>query len=140
MKKLGALNELMYEDFLLSIDTKTAAGKIAFNLVKTCYSEDFPGGNCLLSWDCLHANFEPSTAPSLLKLGKIFACSKFDSADKDQDVWITHLEVLRQRTDEFRLVGMMSGMEFMINVLYSLPEEYDVVLDSLETHLVYWRR
>ncbi len=27
-------------------------------------------------------------------------------------------------------------MEFMIHVLNNLPEEYDVVLDSLETHLV----
>ena len=38
--------------------------------------------------------------------------------------------------DEIGLVGRMSDMKFMIHVLNSLPEEYDVVLDSLETHLV----
>ena len=82
VKKLGELNVLMYEDILLSIDTKTAAGKIAFNLVNTCFSEDFPEGNCRLAWDHVHAKFEHSTAPSLLKLCKIFAYSKLDSANK----------------------------------------------------------
>ena len=92
VKKLGELNVLAYEDIHLSIDTKTAAGKVAFNLVNTCYSEDFPEGNCRLAWDCLCSKFEPNTAPSLLKLHKIFANSKLDSADKDPDVWITNLE------------------------------------------------
>ncbi len=38
--------------------------------------------------------------------------------------------------DDIGLVGRMSDMEFMIHELNNLPEEYDVVLDSLETHLV----
>ena len=38
--------------------------------------------------------------------------------------------------DEIGLVGMMSDMEFMIYVLNNLLEENDVVLDSLEIHLV----
>ncbi len=42
----GDLNVLVYEDILLSINTKTAAEKVAFNLVNTCYFEDFPEGNC----------------------------------------------------------------------------------------------
>ena len=103
VKKLGKMNVLAYEDILLSIDTKTAAGKVVFNLVNTCYSEDVPEGNCILAWDCLHAKFEPSTVPSLLKLYKIFANSKLDSADKDPNV-ITNLEALRQRMDEIGLV------------------------------------
>ena len=48
VKMLGTMNVLAYEDILLSIDTKNAAGKVAFNLVNTCYSEDFPKGNCRL--------------------------------------------------------------------------------------------
>ncbi len=41
IKKLGDVNVPAYEDILLSIDTKTAAGKVVFYLVNTCYSEDF---------------------------------------------------------------------------------------------------
>ncbi len=61
VKKLGDLNVLLYEDIILSIDNKTAAGKVAFNLlVNTWYSEDFPEGNCRLAWDCLHSKFDPN--------------------------------------------------------------------------------
>ncbi len=38
--------------------------------------------------------------------------------------------------DEIGLVRRMSDMEFMIHVLNNLLQEYDVVLNSLETHLV----
>ena len=67
---------------------------------------------------------------------KIFANSKLDSADKAPDVWITNAEAFRQRMDKNGLVGRMSDMELMIHVLNNLPEKYDVVLDSLETHLL----
>ncbi len=85
VKKLGDLNVLPYEDTLLSIDTKTPAGKVAFNSVCNFYSEDFPQGNCRLAWN---SKFEPDTALSLLKLCKIFANSKLDLTDKDPDTEI----------------------------------------------------
>ncbi len=102
---------LAYEDILLSVDTKTAAGKVEFS-----HSKNFPDGNCRLAWDRLCSKFEPNTVPSLCKLCKIVANSKLDSADKDSDVWITNLETLRQRMDEIRLLRRMSDMEFMICV------------------------
>ncbi len=36
VKRLGKLNALPFEDTLLSIDTKTAAGKFLFDLVNIC--------------------------------------------------------------------------------------------------------
>ena len=45
MTKLGKLNVLAYEDILLSIDMKTAARKVNFNLVNLCYYKNFPEGN-----------------------------------------------------------------------------------------------
>ncbi len=42
----------------------------------------------------------------------------------------------RQTMDENVLVGRMSDTEFMVCVLNNLPEEYDVVVDRLETRLV----
>ncbi len=71
VKKLGEFNLLAYEDILLSIETKTPAGKVAFNLVNTCYSEDFPEGNCRLAWDRLHSKFEPNTAHPFLNCTKL---------------------------------------------------------------------
>ena len=86
MKKHDKLNVLAYEDIQLSIDTKSAVVKVVFNLVNTCYPEDFSKGNCRLAWDCLHAKFEPIAASSFLKLCKIFGNKKLDSVDKDRGV------------------------------------------------------
>ena len=36
MVKLGELNELAYEDLILSINGNTNTGRVAFNLVKNC--------------------------------------------------------------------------------------------------------
>ena len=38
--KLGELNELAYEDLILSINTSSSVGKVAFGLVKNAKSED----------------------------------------------------------------------------------------------------
>lgn len=59
IKKLVKLTVLAYEDILLSIDIKSAAGKVAFNFVNKCNSADFLGGKCRLARDHLHSNFEP---------------------------------------------------------------------------------
>ena len=42
--------------------------------------------------------------------------------------------------DEIGLVGRMIDMGFMIHMLNNLPEEHDVNLDSLETHLMLTRK
>ena len=46
----GQINELAYEDIILSTDYKTKEGKLAFKLVKTCKGPEFPEGNGL-AWD-----------------------------------------------------------------------------------------
>ena len=64
--KLGELNELAYEDLILSINTSFSIGEIAFGLVKNTKSEDFPEGNCKVAWDRLVSKYAPQTASSLL--------------------------------------------------------------------------
>ena len=43
--KLGELIELAYEDSILSINTSSSVGKVAFSLVKNAKSEDFLEGD-----------------------------------------------------------------------------------------------
>ena len=93
--KLGELNELAYEDLILSINTNSSVGKVAFGLVKNVKSVDFLEGNCKVAWDRLVSKYAPHTASSLLKLKSEFHNSKLDSMDKDPDEWISHLEGLR---------------------------------------------
>ncbi len=86
--------------------------------------------------DTLTTFLKKNVGLSLSQVRNIFANSKLDSSDKDPNIWITNLQASRQRMTDIGLVGRMSDMEFMIHVLNNLPEEYVVVLDSLETRLV----
>ena len=134
--KLAELNEQAYEEIILSINHVTRQGKVAFSLVKNCKSLEYPEGNCKLAWDRLVAKYAPKTAPSLLKLKKKFANSKLETAEKHPDEWITELESLRNDIDSISLSTKMTDQDFMIHVLNNLPEQYDVVLDGMESRLM----
>jgi hypothetical protein len=62
------INELAYTELILSIDDKTSNGKVAFNLVKVCNSNNHADGNASMTWERLKNKFEPSSNPSLVKL------------------------------------------------------------------------
>jgi hypothetical protein len=64
------MNEIAYTKLILSIDVKTTSGKVAFNLIKGCKSKDYPDGNAAIAWERLKNNYEPISAPSLVKLEK----------------------------------------------------------------------
>ena len=133
--KLAELNEEAFEDIILSINHTSKQGKIAFSLVKNCKTTEYPEGNCKLAWDRLVAKYAPKTAPSLLKLKKQFANSSLHR-DVHPDEWITELESLRNEMNGISISSKMTDQDFMIHILNNLPEEYDVVLDGMESRLM----
>jgi hypothetical protein len=73
VKKLtiaSEMNELACTELILSIYDKTSSGKVTFNLVKGCKNKDFADGNASVACTRLKNKFEPSSAPSLVKLEK----------------------------------------------------------------------
>ena len=67
-KKMCELNELAYSDLIMSMDTSTTAGKVAYDLVKSSKSKDFPDGNAAISWKRLKHKYLPETSMSLTLL------------------------------------------------------------------------
>ena len=90
--KLGELNELAYEDLILSINNSASVEKVAFGLVKNAKSEDFLEENCKVAWDRLVSKYALHTTLFLLKLKGKFCNSKLESIDKDPNEWSNHLE------------------------------------------------
>ena len=135
--KLWQLNELAFEEILLSINGQTKQGKIAFNLVDNCTTGDQPEGNCKIAWDRLVHKYAPKTAPSYIQLKKDFANSKLASADTDPDEWMTDLECLRSEMNKVTIPGKtdMSEVDLIIHILSNLPEEYEVAVSELEEKL-----
>ena len=131
------LNELAYEDILLSINCSTSSGKTAFNLVDNCVTSDQPDGNCKLAWERLTSKYQPKSTPSYIQLKKDFANSKLSSLDTRPDEWMSELESLRTEMNKIQIRGKtaMSEVDLIIHILSNLPEEYEVAVSELERKL-----
>jgi hypothetical protein len=111
------MNELAYTELILSIDDKTSNGKVAFNFVKGCKNLYYTDGNASMAWEILKNKFEPSSAPSLVKLEKQFRqCSL--KKGQDPDIWITKLEDYRMRLEE--LGSSISDNHFILSILNNI--------------------
>jgi hypothetical protein len=82
---------------LLSIDVKTSFGKFAFNIVRGCMSKDYPDGNATTACEKLKNKYEPTSAPSMVKLNKQFRFSSLKKGE-DPEVWITQVEGIKCKT------------------------------------------
>jgi hypothetical protein len=67
---------------------------VAFNLVQGCKKKDYADGNSSMAWERLKNKFEPSSAPSLVKLEKQF-CQCSLKKGQDPDIWITELKITK---------------------------------------------
>ena len=112
VNKLAKLNEMAYASLILSINTETNAGKVAFKLVKNSKNSDYPEGNCNMAWSRLTAKYALRTAPSLLKLKREFNNSSLKNVQKDPDVWISKLESLQSKMEDIGILGKNVGRQF----------------------------
>ena len=135
--KLWKLNEVAFEEILLSINGQTKPGRIAFSLVDNCVSDDQPEGNCKVAWERLVHKYSPKTAPSYIQLKKNFANSKLLSVGANPEEWITDLESMRSEMNKVSISGKtdMSEVDLIIHILSNLPEEYEVAVSELEEKL-----
>jgi hypothetical protein len=62
--KLRQLNELAFDDLILSMETGTSNGKVAFNLVRSAKNRStFKHGDAALAYKRLKHKYAPETAP-----------------------------------------------------------------------------
>ena len=101
IKEARELNELAFEDLVLSMDTKKGQGKIAANLVNSAKNEDFSEGDAKEAWDKLRKKYNPSTTPSLLRIKKEFNKSVL-KLEKDPAEWIQELQMLQIQANEIK--------------------------------------
>jgi len=93
--KMKKLNEVAFEELILSVDTSEGTGKVVFQLIKGCKTADLKDGNSKLAWTRLCNKFAPKSAPSKLELKMEFNKCIMKSGTEDPDEWITKLESIR---------------------------------------------
>ena len=76
---------------MLSIDTSTAAEKVAFHIIKGCKTKDYPNGNAPKAWKRFCDKYIDKSAPTLIKIKRNFAKSRLKINTKDPEEWITEL-------------------------------------------------
>jgi hypothetical protein len=92
-------NKKGFGDLILSIDCTTAAGKVAFAMVKGSKTKENPQGNLRSAFTRLKTKYEPSTTPQLMQLTRDFH-SKILGKNNDPDIFITDLEALKVKMGE----------------------------------------
>jgi 2'-5' RNA ligase len=117
------MNELAYSELILSMDTTTSGGKVAFNIIERSKTDKFPEGNSALAWNGLNS------APSLTKIHKQFYSAKL-KRKVDPDTFIGYLEDLRTQMSD--MDSEMTDDQFMIHVTNNLTKDYENTVDNLE--------
>jgi len=133
--KLDKLNKQGFMDLVLSMNTTTARGKVAFRIVRNCKTSQYLDGNVKTAWDRLTQKYAPRTTTSLLNLKKKFENSVLKSSQYDPDEWISKLEGYVTDIETIDASSSISEKELMVHIINNLPKEYDVVLDGLENRL-----
>jgi len=123
-------NELAFEELVLSIDTSEGDGRVAFQAVCCCKSNDYMNGNAADAWKRLTDKYAPNMAPIKLELKSEFQKTKLRDASNDPDVWISNLESIRARLKDLK--ADISDKDFIVHVLNSLPADYEVQVSKLE--------
>jgi hypothetical protein len=131
---IADMNKLAYTELILLIEDKTSSGKVAFNLVKGSKNKDYASGNASMAWERSKNKFEPSSAPSLVKLEKQFRqCSL--KKEQDPDIWITDLDDYRMRLEE--LGSSISDHQLILHILNNMTDDNDLQLAMIEKRVTY---
>ena len=128
-KELVELNKKAFGDLIISIDCTTAAGKVAFSMIKNTKTKEYPTGDITIAWLRLKKKYEPSTAPQLMRLTREFY-HKFLKPDQDPDVFITEMEALQIQMQD--LGHHMPDKNLIMQVLNNLTRDYEMDVNMLE--------
>jgi hypothetical protein len=126
------MNELGYAELIMSIDTSKPSGKVAFSIVKSSKSFQYPNGHIGEAWRLLKRKYVPATAPTLAKLNRNF----YGAALKrgvDPDVFLTYMEDLRVRMSE--LGSEMTDDQFILHILNNLGKDYESQVERIEDRI-----
>jgi gag-polypeptide of LTR copia-type len=99
---LAKLNEDSYAELIMSIDTTTAAGLVAFRIVASTKTTDYQDGNAPIAWIQLKAKYQPDTGAELSRLTKEFYSMDMKEG-QDLEVFITKLEYNQYQMEELGL-------------------------------------
>ena len=102
---------------------------MAFRTVRNSTSDDFLMGDAREAWVRLREEFESSTGSAQIELKRKFHGAN-TRANQNPVSFVTNLENIRERLE--RLGVIISDNELMLQILDSLPQEYENTQDLMK--------
>jgi gag-polypeptide of LTR copia-type len=130
--KARDMNDSAYSDLILSMDTTTSLGRVAFAIVKGSKSGDYLDGNAATSWSKLKQKYAPTTNFALATLHKKYHGAKLKRGG-DPDLFVTYIHDLRFKLEDMNVV--FTERQFLLHILSNLNEDYGMVQYHLEHRL-----
>ena len=127
--KLRKLHRRAHYKLTMSMNLKTIGGKTAFRTVRNATSKDFPAGDAREAWLRLREEYESSTGSAQLELKRKFHGSMMQ-ANQNPTTFITNLANIRERMEGLGI--NVTDADFRLQILNSLPREYENVQDMLK--------
>lgn len=127
----------MYADLLLSMDTRSDKGIVAFEAVNETTTTDLLDGDPKLAYKTLVQKYQPKTGPGYIELLLEFTNCKLTSDEDDPDEWMTHLQSLQTRMNKVTIKGKneKSEMDLILHILSDCPLSYEQQVADLEDKL-----
>ena len=124
-----------YEDLILSMNTTTTDGMVAWSIVAHAKTKANEYGDAKIAMEKLEAKYAPPTAPSFIALAKVFQNTKLDPPDADPDTFIRTLEDSMERMNAIEIDGKSdkTSVDLILQALANLPSEiYGIEIHQLE--------
>ena len=119
------LNETAYNLLLLSMDAEKDQGQVAFDLVTSTETPDYPDGNFPDAWKKLSEKYYPKNVTSMKEVEKDFNGMKLNKT-KDPEVYFGKLQVLHARLVN-TFGKTITKEELILRGADGLPKEYQPV-------------
>ena len=129
------MNELAYEDILLSINCSAKSGKTAFSLVDNCATEDQPDGNCKLALERLTTKYRTILHSAEKRF--LLCNSKLSNINARPDEWISKLESLRTQMNKIKIHNKtnISETDLVLHIFLDLPQVHEASVSKIELKL-----
>jgi gag-polypeptide of LTR copia-type len=125
---LAKAKEDAYSELIMAIDMNTMAGMIAFRIIMSTKTMEYPDGNAPISWKRLKMKYQSNTDVELMWITK--ELYKMDIKEgQDPKIFITKLEYNWSRKE--KLGSKITDIQFKMRIFNNLPAEYDVAVNLL---------
>ncbi len=120
------INTYAYGDMILNTDG------VAFAIVETSKTEDFPEGDARKAWTQLKERFEAETYTTKVQLKRELAGCRLKRG-QDPEVWLMDLEYIRMRLEKMNC--KMQEEDLVAHIVSNLGRDYDQLVNMIEGEL-----